>query len=121
MLIVSAVGVGCCMVTLGGYLILRDHSQGLDLSSWNWIPLLSLSGAVFLDNFGVVSLPYVVVCEILPYEVRVMISLLTNFNVINVILINMSFISVAKCYQWSISNNYLVNIILFIKIFSICC
>ncbi|XP_031623618.1 facilitated trehalose transporter Tret1-like [Contarinia nasturtii] len=68
LLIFSTSGAFIGLMSLGIYSYLNEH--GCDLSAFNWIPLISFSVFVFISCFGILPLPFIVLCEILPAEVR---------------------------------------------------
>lgn len=49
--------------------MLKTH--GYDVSSYGWVPLVSFSFTLFLAYWGVLSLPFVVIAEILPEKVKI--------------------------------------------------
>lgn len=68
------------LAILGTYAFLQE--AGLDLNSFKWIPLASLSTLVFVASNGVTSVPYVIVGEIFKQNVRsfgVSICLISNW------------------------------------------
>lgn len=58
MISISAVGIALGQTVLGVYMMLK--AQGVDVSAFTWIPLGSFSFVLFLSQFGVLSLPFVV-------------------------------------------------------------
>lgn len=68
LLIFSTSGAFVGLMSLGIYSYLNEN--GHDLSAFNWIPLISFSVFVFISCFGILPLPFIVLCEILPAEVR---------------------------------------------------
>lgn len=40
-----------------------------DVSSFNWVPIVSFSFVVFIASWGLLTLPFLVVTEILPEKV----------------------------------------------------
>lgn len=40
-----------------------------DVSSFNWVPIVSFSFVVFIASWGLLTLPFLVVTEILPVKV----------------------------------------------------
>lgn len=67
LIICSAFGAAMCLTIMGIHSLAK--SRGCDVEEYNWIPLLCLSGVVFIAAHGSASLPYVVVCEILGQKV----------------------------------------------------
>lgn len=68
LLIFSTSGAFVGLLSLGIYSYLNEN--GLDLTACNWIPLMSFSTFVFISCFGILPLPFIVLTEILPAEVR---------------------------------------------------
>lgn len=58
--------IGYCIV--GTYSYLR--SLGYNLNALGWIPILGLSLVIFVASLGILTLPYVIVAEVLPQKVR---------------------------------------------------
>lgn len=67
LLIVSASGASLALAALGTFSYLSTHD--IDLTSLNWIPLLSFSVYIFIVSIGVIPLPFIVVAEIIPHQV----------------------------------------------------
>lgn len=67
LLIFSTSGAFVGLMSLGTYAYLNEH--GYDLTTYNWIPLLSFSTFIFISCFGILPLPFIVLTEILPAEV----------------------------------------------------
>lgn len=44
-------------------------SNAFDVSSFNWLPILSLSSFVFLACLGIIPLGFIIAAEILPQNV----------------------------------------------------
>lgn len=45
-------------------------SQGYEVESFNWIPICSFSFTIFIAAVGVLTLPFVVISEILPEKLK---------------------------------------------------
>ncbi|GAB0091274.1 hypothetical protein DMENIID0001_060930 [Sergentomyia squamirostris] len=67
LLIFSATGTAVCHTALGAHLFLK--AQGVDMSSYGWLPISALSGAVFIANIGVNNLPFFMFAEFLQPKV----------------------------------------------------
>jgi hypothetical protein len=52
---------------------------GIEMTSLSWIPVISLSLAIFLASLGIIPLPYVFVTELMPNKVK-------EFNFCNLFL-----------------------------------
>lgn len=63
-----------CSSTSAGLSIMGLYSfldkQGYDLQSFNWVPVASLSFVIFIASIGILPLPFVVLAEVLPQNVR---------------------------------------------------
>lgn len=70
LLIFSTSGAFVGLTSLGIYSYLND--SGYDLTTYNWIPLISFSTFVFISCFGILPLPFIVLTEILPTEVKIL-------------------------------------------------
>lgn len=53
---------------MGAHDFLKTGMQ-MNVSAYGWVPLLSLSGVLFISATGLISLPYVVSAEVLPQKV----------------------------------------------------
>ena len=65
---VSAIGTAIGLVTLGTYVMLK--SWGYEVDSFNWIPIASFSFVIFIASLGVLNLPFVVISEIMPENIK---------------------------------------------------
>lgn len=54
------------------------NTKGVDLSSVDWLPVVSLSFYIFVNCVGVRTVPFLYIAEILPYNVCSNSSLLLN-------------------------------------------
>lgn len=59
---ISAFGTSIGLAVLGGYMLLK--SEGLDLESFTWLPLVAFSFVIFIANWGLMTLPFMIVSEI---------------------------------------------------------
>lgn len=64
----STVGTAFGLVVLGTFVMLK--SWGHELESFNWIPLVSFSFVIFISSLGVLNLPFVVIAEIMPENIK---------------------------------------------------
>ncbi|XP_059221136.1 facilitated trehalose transporter Tret1 isoform X2 [Stomoxys calcitrans] len=64
LLIVSALGTSAGLICLGGYMWLDNGNSS------SWIPVASFSFIIFIGCWGVITLPFIVVAEIMPPKVR---------------------------------------------------
>lgn len=63
----SAFGTSFGLGILGLYSYMK--TLGYDLHEYSWIPLVSFSFVIFIANFGVLTLPFLVLSEISPPKV----------------------------------------------------
>lgn len=66
--IVSAIGLALGLTTLGVYMMLK--SWNYDVDSFNWIPLASVSFTIFIASWAVLTLPFLVISEIMPERIK---------------------------------------------------
>lgn len=68
LIIISLVGnvVGLSALALYTYL----NQAGYDLSTYSWVPIVSLSFEIFITSAGIVSLASICAIEFLPFKVR---------------------------------------------------
>lgn len=59
---ISAYSTAFGLASLGAYSLLQ--SQGFDLSAFNFLPLFLFSFIIFIANWGVMTLPFMIVSEI---------------------------------------------------------
>lgn len=64
----STSGAFIGLLSLGIYSYLSEN--GYDVAQYNWVPLLSFSTFVLISCFGILPLPFIVLTEILPAEVK---------------------------------------------------
>ena len=67
LLVLSSIGTGLGLGILAIYSYL--DKQGVEVRSYGWIPIFSLSFVVFAASVGVMSLPFIVLTELLPNKV----------------------------------------------------
>ncbi|GAB0091267.1 hypothetical protein DMENIID0001_060860 [Sergentomyia squamirostris] len=67
LLLISLLGVAFCYSVLGAYFLLKHLS--FNLSEVSWLPIVSLSGCLFLSA-GIFNIPLYVMAELLPAKVR---------------------------------------------------
>lgn len=68
LLSLSLAAAGLGLACLGTYLYLK--SIGYDAESYGWVPISCFSFIVFFANWGILTLPFLVMSEILPEKVR---------------------------------------------------
>lgn len=65
--IISATGTLLSLLTSGIYIYFKDH--GSDVSNFQWVPLMTLSGAIIFAASGLLPLPYIIASEICSQKV----------------------------------------------------
>lgn len=65
----SAFGISIGLFIFGLHSYLSTNSS-LDLTLFSWVPLVSFSFVLFIANFGVLTLPFLVMSEVTPPNVR---------------------------------------------------
>lgn len=78
LLSVSAVGIGLGLTCLGSYILFK--TQGYNLDSLSWIPIACFSFIIFIGAVGVLTLPFLVIAEIMPEKVKLLLLIFTNYN-----------------------------------------
>lgn len=71
----SALGTGICLTALAVYfylLTLKDQ-QAL-VHEFNWVPLVAVAGTILISTFGVTTLPFFILAELLPVKLRSLVS-----------------------------------------------
>lgn len=64
----SAFGTGIGLTVLGAYSYCK--LLGIDVSMFSYVPVTSFSFVIFLASCGVLTLPFVVISEVLPEKIR---------------------------------------------------
>lgn len=67
LLIASSFGSAIFLFLMGAYSYYKY--LGYDVSEFMWVPLVSLSGVIYVSSCGVRTVPYIVAAEILPQKV----------------------------------------------------
>ncbi|XP_034668658.1 facilitated trehalose transporter Tret1 [Drosophila subobscura] len=81
LLLVSAVGIGLGQSAMGSYSYLKV--LGYDVSSYGWVPIAGFSFMLLLAASGLLTLPFLVIAELLPPKIR---------NMANMILISVLYV-----------------------------
>lgn len=68
LIVTSAIGTGFSLSVLGLYSYLNENGAKVD--NFNWIPIASFSMAVCVGSMGVLTLPFLVVSEVMPPKIR---------------------------------------------------
>lgn len=89
---VSTIGAGIGLSVLSVYINLS--SRGYDCSDFSWVPIGSFSLTIFCAQLAILSLPFLVIAELLPPKIRsfgsnICLTLLwfLSFSVLKVILV----------------------------------
>ncbi|KAJ6649968.1 Facilitated trehalose transporter Tret1, partial [Pseudolycoriella hygida] len=65
---ISSFGAAISLIMFGTFSFL--HGKGVDLSSFDWLPVVSLSFYIFINCVGLRTVPFLYIAEILPYNIR---------------------------------------------------
>lgn len=67
LLVLSAIGTSLGLLSLSSYIYAK--TIGLDTESFNWVPIASFSFVILLASMGVLTLPFMVIAEVMPDKV----------------------------------------------------
>ena len=87
MTFISSLGCGITMLGLGSYIWMKDH-----LASYGWIPISCIAGYTIACTLGFLVIPWVMIGEIYPVQIRGIIGGLTTMCA------HVSIFSVVKTY-----------------------
>lgn len=65
--VISALGTLSSLLTSGIFIYFKDH--GSDVSNFQWVPLVTLCGAIIFAATGLLPLPYIIASEICSQKV----------------------------------------------------
>lgn len=68
LLLISAVGICLSQVIMGGHGYLKTF--GYDTSGFDWVPVAAFSFMLFIASWGLLTLPFLVIAEIMPPKIR---------------------------------------------------
>ncbi|KAH8403341.1 hypothetical protein KR222_011076 [Zaprionus bogoriensis] len=68
LLLISGVGACLSQLSMGGYIYLK--LQGYDTHAFDWLPVVAFSFMLFVASLGLLTLPFLVIAEILPAKIR---------------------------------------------------
>lgn len=68
LIVFSAIAMALGLTCLGVYMMLK--SWNIDVSAFSSIPLISFTFVVFVSQLGVLSLPFIVLAEIMPEKIK---------------------------------------------------
>ncbi|XP_031622892.1 facilitated trehalose transporter Tret1-like [Contarinia nasturtii] len=66
--VVSSIGIALGLITLGTYMMLK--TSGYNVEIFNWVPITSFSFVIFIGSWGVLTLPFLVISEIMPEKLK---------------------------------------------------
>lgn len=67
-MVLSFGGTAICQAIMATYFYM-DKSTDIDVTPYNWLPVVSFSAMIFIIAFGALPIPYVILGEILPDNV----------------------------------------------------
>lgn len=67
LLLISLSGGFVALVITGTYSYLAKHD--IDVSAFNWVPVVSISSVIFVNSIGLLPAPYVMLSEVIPRRV----------------------------------------------------
>lgn len=65
---VSAFGTSFGLLCLGTYIYLK--TLGVNVEQFSWVPISSFSFGIFVGSWGVLTLPFLVMSELIPEKIR---------------------------------------------------
>lgn len=65
---ISSIGTAFGLITLGFYMMLK--SWGVDIETFNWIPITSFSFVILIASFALLTLPFLVISEVMPEKIK---------------------------------------------------
>lgn len=65
---VSTVGTALSLISLGVYMMLKTWNYPVE--AFNWAPIVSFSSLIFIANLGIMSLPFLVISEVMPEKLK---------------------------------------------------
>ncbi|XP_039300507.1 facilitated trehalose transporter Tret1 [Nilaparvata lugens] len=68
LLLLSDSVMAICLIVLGGYFHYKE--QNVDLSTWGWVPLVSLSLFIVVFSLGFGPIPWIIMGEIVPSNLK---------------------------------------------------
>lgn len=75
LLTISCGGAAIGLFVMGTYCYLATHN--VDVSQYNWIPVITLSSVIYVSSIGIIPIPYIIISEVLPQKV---VCILTTIN-----------------------------------------
>lgn len=68
LLTISCAGSAIGLSIMGIYCYLSKHN--VDVSQYNWIPVITLSFVIYISSIGIIPVPYIILSEVLPQKVQ---------------------------------------------------
>ncbi|XP_055586556.1 facilitated trehalose transporter Tret1-2 homolog [Uranotaenia lowii] len=68
LLIISSIGIAVGMSIFSAYSYVQ--LLGYDVSLFDWLPLVCFSWVIFIGSFGVLTVPFVVLAELVPQKIK---------------------------------------------------
>lgn len=68
LLLISTTGAAISQAITGTYIYLGK--SGYDVSAFNLLPVMSISFFIFINAIGILSVPYVILAEVMPQKVK---------------------------------------------------
>lgn len=68
-MVISSIGTSIFLFVIATYSYLNE--SGWDLKNVSWIPIMSLSLVIFLASLGIISLPFIILTELMPSKVNI--------------------------------------------------
>ncbi|XP_037042110.1 facilitated trehalose transporter Tret1-2 homolog [Bradysia coprophila] len=70
LLTISCSGAAIGLSVMGIYCYLNKHQSNIDLSQYNWIPVVTLSFVIYISSIGIIPVPYIIISEVLPQKIK---------------------------------------------------
>lgn len=68
LLVISSIGAILALLVTGTFTYVAE--QGVDVSAFNWVPLVFISFFIFIGSIGLLPVPYVILAEVIPANIR---------------------------------------------------
>lgn len=66
--VVSTIGTALGLAALGAYTMLK--TLGYNVESFSWVPIVSFSFVIFIASFAILTLPFLVISEVMPEKLK---------------------------------------------------
>lgn len=64
----STIGTGLGLTSLGMYMMFKTWNYNVD--AFNWVPVASVSFTIFIASFAILTLPFLLIAEIMPENIK---------------------------------------------------